>query len=268
MCARLHQVLDHIPAMEESAYDASLEPEPAGAAAAAAAATVNGSTGDAAADLAALLGLDMGADLGMAAMQPAGAAPAPTQAAGISALSDLLGGDLLGGMPPSAAPAAPAAFAAPPAAPMASADPLADLFGGGPVAAATPSAADALFGMALTAFQKGPITITFALTKEADPSTTSIVATFANAGGEEVGSFTLQAAVPKFMQVRERAHVQGGCPALVCGPARPQCVPAAGCGCREYRPRPPPPPHSAPLSPCSSSWTRPAAAACPPTAPA
>lgn len=186
----LLQVLEHIPPLEESAYDASLEPGESTAAAGGAAA----SSANAAADLAALLGLDAG--LGGGAPS-AGAAPAaaPSQAAAVSALSDLLAGDLLG----SGGSVAPPAAAAPAAA--AAADPLAGLFGA-PVAAA-PAAPAGPAPVTITAFQKGPLTVTFQLSKAGgDPAATDILASFSNSGDAPLEGFTLQAAVPKQMTLR------------------------------------------------------------------
>ena len=184
------QVLEHMPPLEESAYDASLEPSEASAAASAAAA----STASAAADLAALLGLDAG--LAATGAAPAAAPPA-SQTSAVNALSDLLAGDLLGGGGGVApAPAAPAPAAAAP--PAATADPVAGLFGG--PAAAAPAAAAV---QTITAFAKGPLTVTFRLEKQpGSPATTDILATYSNSGGAPLESFTLQAAVPKAMQLR------------------------------------------------------------------
>ncbi len=184
------QVLEHIPPLEESAYDASLEPGEGAAAAGGAAA----SSANAAADLAALLGLDAGLGGGAPA---AGAAPAaaPSQAAAVSALSDLLAGDLLGG----GGGAAPPAAAAPAAA--VAADPLAGLFGA-PVAAA-PAAPVGPAPVTTTAFQKGPLTVTFQLSKAGgDPAATDILASFSNSGDAPLEAFTLQAAVPKQMTLK------------------------------------------------------------------
>lgn len=193
------QVLEHIPPVEESAYDASLEPSEAASAAAAQAAT----SASAAADLAALLGLDAGLgglDAGPAPVAGVPAAPpgaASNQASAVSALSDLLAGDLLGGagLPAAAAPA-PTAAEAPAAA---AADPLAGLFGA-PAAAAP--AAPAPPGSSITAFQKGPLTVTFQLSKGASAADTLILASFSNSGAAPLEGFTLQAAVPKQMQLK------------------------------------------------------------------
>ncbi|KAL4431277.1 hypothetical protein ABPG75_006533 [Micractinium tetrahymenae] len=184
------QVLEHIPPVEESAYDASLEPSEAASAAAAQAA----SSASAAADLAALLGLDAGlggldaAPAPVAGVPAAPPAAAPSQAAAVNALSDLLAGDLLGGGGGGAAPAAAAAAA----------DPLAGLFG----APAAPPPVPPAAGPTITAFQKGPLTVTFRLAKGATPADTDILASLSNSGAAPLEAFTLQAAVPKQMQLK------------------------------------------------------------------
>lgn len=178
-------MLEHIPPLEETAYDAALEPaEPSAAAAPAG--------GSAAADLAALLGLDAGMG-GMGAAAPAPAAPGGASA--VAALSDLLAGDLLGGGGGGATPAAPPALAA------AALDPLAGLFGA--PAAAPAAAAAAPAALTITAFQRGPLTVSFRLEKAAgDPASTNILASYSNSGDVALEAFTLQAAVPKQMQLR------------------------------------------------------------------
>lgn len=202
------QVLEHIPPLEESAYDASLEPGEGAAAAGGAAA----SSGNAAADLAALLGLDAGLGGGAptAGAVPA-AAPATSQAAAVSALSDLLGGDLLGGGGGAAPPAAAA-----PAAAAAAADPLAGLFGG-PVAVA-PAAPAGPAPVTITAFQKGPLTVTFQLSKAGgNPAATDILASFSNSGDAPLEGFTLQAAVPKQMTLKLDPASAGALPSHSAG---------------------------------------------------
>jgi AP-1 complex subunit gamma-1 len=190
------QVLDHIPPLEETAYDASLEPaEPAAAGTAAAAA--NG--GSAAADLAALLGLDAG----MSSAQPVpgmatGPAAPASQADAVGALSDLLAGDLLGS---NGTAAQPVAAAAPAGAAAAAADPLADIFGA--PGTALPAASAATPAQTITAFAKGPLTIEFRLEKQpGSPALTDITASVSNSGAAALEGFTLQAAVPKAMQLR------------------------------------------------------------------
>ena len=173
-------MLDHIPPVEETAYDASLEPTEGSAAGAAAS-----SSASAAADLAALLGLDAGmAGMGAAPVAGAPAAPpAATQASAVSALADLLAGDLLGGSGGSAVPA-PAAQSA------AAADPLAGLFGA--PAAPAPAAPAAAAGPTLAAFQKGPLTVTFQLSRGPTPADTDILAVYSNSGGAPLEAFALQ----------------------------------------------------------------------------
>jgi AP-1 complex subunit gamma-1 len=154
------QVLEHIPPVEESAEDASLNASTDGSEATAAAIR----TTNPAADLAALLGLDL---VDAAAQAPSAAAMAPTAA---------------------------------------ELDPLEDLF------------AEQQAPITLTAFSKDGLTVSFAGTKPLeDPSQTDIIATFSNEGLETVTNFTLQAAVPKFMQVKLE-------------PASSSTLPAGGAG--------------------------------------
>ena len=113
-------MLEHIPPLEETAYDAALEPTEAAAGAG------PGSSASAAADLAALLGLDAG-------------------------------------MAGARAPA----------------------------------------GQTITAFQSGPLTVSFRLEKQpGSPADTDILASYSNSGSQPLEGFTLQAAVPKQMTLR------------------------------------------------------------------
>jgi AP-1 complex subunit gamma-1 len=150
-----------------------------------------------------------------AANKPAFGAAAPS---GVDALADLLaGGDLLGG--PAAAQPAPAPYSAAAAAaalaPAAAADPLADLFGP-PAPVAAPAAASQ--GATITAFAKGPLTVTFQLAKQpGSPSHTNIVARYSNSGGAALQAFTLQAAVPKAMQLRLEPATATAVPAYSSG---------------------------------------------------
>ena len=181
------QVLEHIPPLEETAYDASLEP---GEAAASSGwrrpAAVRQPTWRR------CWGWMRGWAAG--AQRPRRQQPSASQASAVSALSDLLGGDLLGSCGAAAQPAAAAA-------PVAAADPLAGLFGG-PMAALA-AAASVPAAQTITAFQKGPLTVTFRLSKDSgDPASTDILASYSNSGGEALEAFTLQAAVPKQMQLR------------------------------------------------------------------
>lgn len=84
-------------------------------------------------------------------------------------------------VPAAAAPSAPVGL-----------DVLGDMMG----ASAAPTTA-----VTMTPFGKDSITVVFALTKGA-PGTTTIHATYTNKGGAPVTGFTLQAAVPKFMQLK------------------------------------------------------------------
>eukprot|EP00873_Tetraselmis_striata_P041902 jgi/Tetstr1/462166/TSEL_007231.t1 len=126
-----------------------------------------------------------------------GAPAAPPAAAG-NPLDDLLGLDL--GTPAPAhtgAPAAPAGGLN-----------LDDLFGGGasapvPATAATAAAAPSLFP-SVTPFHKDDVQIVLSFSKPQpdSPGVTDIRATISNTGATPVGNFSLQAAVPKFMQLR------------------------------------------------------------------
>lgn len=86
---------------------------------------------------------------------------------------------------------------APPAAPAAvGLDMLGDMLG------APAPAAPATTAVTMTPFSKDGITVAFALTKGGAPGTTTVHATYTNKGGSPVTGFTLQAAVPKFMQLK------------------------------------------------------------------
>lgn len=192
MYAVCGQVMEHIPALEQSAYDASLEPAPANSASAAA-------PSSAAADLAELLALDVdgGAAAGTAA--PVAAAAAPMAA--VSALQDMLAGDLLGG-----GGAAPPATTAAPAVAAATHDPLADLFGGAGGGAAAAAAAP----ITITAYDKGGINIKFVLSKApADPAVTHITATYTNLSSQPVTNFVLQVGGSDSVLAREFAGTSG-----------------------------------------------------------
>lgn len=105
---------------------------------------------------------------------------------------DLLG-DLLGNGPGASPPAA-AAAASMPAPALGGMDLLGDVLGG--PANSPPSVAR------LTPFTKDGITVVFELTQGVQAGTTSIKAIYTNAGPSPVSGFTLQAAVPKFMQLK------------------------------------------------------------------
>ncbi|KAK9904228.1 hypothetical protein WJX75_007294 [Coccomyxa subellipsoidea] len=109
--------------------------------------------------------------------------PAPvasTSASGAQQQLDLFG---LGDTP------APAAAAA--------SDPLADFGFGAPAPAAAPAFPP------ITVFDKDGVRVGFAFTKTpGQPALTDITATFTNSGAAPVTGFSLQAAVPKFMQLK------------------------------------------------------------------
>ncbi len=97
-----------------------------------------------------------------------------------------------------------AAAAPPPAAPAAlpqtagGLDLLGDILGGVPSTATPPSTTTPT----ITPFSKDGITVVFALSHGAQPGATTIHATYTNTGTAPVSGFTLQAAVPKFMQLK------------------------------------------------------------------
>lgn len=163
------KVLEPMPALEEAAYDAALDAAeaPAGASGATDAAS-------AAADLAALLGLDVDAPLDGA---PAAAAPAlgsngVALGGDAAALQDLFGG-------------------AGASTPM---DALAGIVGTGPAAVAAHT---------VTAFSNDALTLSFAVTPvPGSPGTVDILATCSNNTAQPITNFVMQAAVPKFMQLR------------------------------------------------------------------
>jgi AP-1 complex subunit gamma-1 len=87
--------------------------------------------------------------------------------------------------------------------------------GGGPPAAAPAAAAAAAAPVTVTAFDKDGLRLTLAFSKPdpSNPSVTAAVATATNSGLDDVEGFSLQAAVPKYMQLRlepaSGATVQG-----------------------------------------------------------
>ncbi|KAK9814370.1 hypothetical protein WJX72_004689 [[Myrmecia] bisecta] len=195
------QLLEHMPPLDESTYSRNLgNPNVVDAAAAGPAQAQQAFANGAATktdDIADLLSMDV-----MAGPAAASAGPAPTTSA-VDMLNELLAGDLLdllGG------PAAPAPASMP------AQDPLGGLFGSQPTTSAP--AMDA-FGDLMgspapqpsfpitTVFEKDGITVTFAFTKPpGQPSVTDIEASYTNASAAPVTDFTLQAAVPKFMQLK------------------------------------------------------------------
>lgn len=240
------QLLERMPPLDAAAWAAKRE---GGDGRAAAAADLGGAAAAGGGDLMGDL-LDMGGDngavgggaapaggdaladlLGGVSMGPTGPGPmaAPTAAAAPAAPVDPLA-DLLGG----AAPPAAAPTAAPATAPAAPVDPLAALMGGA-APAPTPMGMDALGGLGggtgmaaaapaappppFTAFSEGGLTVTFACTKPdvANPALTQVTATYTSTQAVPLMNFSLQSAVPKFMQLKLE-------------PASAAFVPAAGQG--------------------------------------
>eukprot|EP00898_Chlorokybus_atmophyticus_P001919 jgi/Chlat1/2728/Chrsp182S02896 len=137
-----------------------------------------------------------------------GPVPAPNKAT-MDALLDLMG----------PAPTTIPAAAAPPAASAAAPNFLLDILASTPAAPAAATAvspiaglADLSFGSApatptafpsITAFQRGGLMVQFDFTKAAGAPQTSIIkATYSNSSPQPFSEFVLQAAVPKFMQLR------------------------------------------------------------------
>ncbi|DBA70499.1 TPA: hypothetical protein ACH3X2_011900 [Trebouxia sp. C0005] len=203
-------LLEHIPPLDESTYTRNLGNSQVIDGAAAAQVVANGDIADApasAGNLADLLSLDAPDD---SAGPPASASSAVTAlqdllsgdlssdvaaAGGKQAIADLLGGmgqmpasnptnlaDLLGGSAPSTSESTGGAFA--------------DLLSQ-PTPSSTPRFEP------ITAFEKDGIRVIFKLSKPAgQESVTDIEASYSNSSSEAITDFSLQAAVPKFMQLR------------------------------------------------------------------
>lgn len=148
------QVLEHVPALEEAAYDAALdvetEKESDGAVGAA----------NAAVDLAALLGLDVDGDVAapVSGVRSAATNDSGGSVGGLSALQDLLSD----------------------------------------TTSAVPSAVQHRF----VAYSNDVISIYFTLKKGLTEGSVDILAEYVNKSAESITGFTLQAAVPKFMQLK------------------------------------------------------------------
>lgn len=160
------QVLEPMPALEETAYDAALDAaEDDGAAA-------GDGTASAAVDLAALLGLDVGLQAEAAAGGGGGA--------GTSASSGLGNGQSGAG----------GGIAA-----------LQDLLGGGDVGISAPPAAQEPAAK-FTAFSNDVFEVIFSLRNAGVPGATDILAEFTNKTANPIAGFALQAAVPKVFQLK------------------------------------------------------------------
>jgi AP-1 complex subunit gamma-1 len=160
------QVMEHIPPVEDSGtYDASLGEED-GSSGGAAGVGMNGSA-NAAADLAALLGLDVGATTSTPV-----ADSATTSGGGADALHDLLGNG--GGL--MELDDEPAIWAAP---------------------------VEQSSVTTIRAYEKQDLAIDFSLSKAPDDALTTIIhATYTNTGPIPLKNFTFQAAVPKYMTIK------------------------------------------------------------------
>lgn len=203
-------LLEHIPPLDESTYTRNLGNSQVIDGAAAAQVVANGDIADAPAsvgNLADLLSLDAPDDSAGASASASSAVTAlqdllsgdlssdVAAAGGKQAIADLLGGmgqmpasnptnlaDLLGGSAPSTSDSTGGAFA--------------DLLSQ-PTASSTPQFEP------ITAFEKDGIRVVFKLSKPAgQESVTDIEASYSNSGHEAITDFSLQAAVPKFMQLR------------------------------------------------------------------
>jgi AP-1 complex subunit gamma-1 len=163
------QVLEHMPALEETAYDAALDVADDGAHDADGAAS-------AAVDLAALLGLDVGLHAAAENTTIASSqSDAGGAAGGLAALQDLLGTGGGGGDPFSASSLSPPQ--------------------GSQGSSVQPAAR-------LTAYTNDILEIVFSLTHGGTPGATDIVAEFRNKTAEPIAGFSLQAAVPKVFQLK------------------------------------------------------------------
>ncbi len=170
------QVLEHMPALEETAYDAALDAADDGSGAANGGSGADGAA-SAAVDLAALLGLDVGVPEAVSASTTspsAAGAGGGGAAGGLAALQDLLGtggGDLSSSL---------STTVPPPQIPQQSQAPAARL----------------------TAYSNDVVEIIFLLTHAGIPGSTDILAEFKNKTSEPIAGFSLQAAVPKVFQLK------------------------------------------------------------------
>lgn len=169
------QVLEHMPALEETAYDAALDVIEDGS---------NGADGadgaaSAAVDLAALLGLDVGLQAAAAAQNTtAGTSQSDaggTGKDGLAALQDLLG---TGGG--AADPFSASSLPPPQTSQGSSSQPAARL----------------------TAYSNDILEVVFSLAHAGTPGATDIVAEYRNKTTEPIAGFSLQAAVPKVFQLK------------------------------------------------------------------
>ncbi|KAK9838207.1 hypothetical protein WJX84_012119, partial [Apatococcus fuscideae] len=176
------QLLEHMPALDEATYSRNLGSAlPTDTAAAAPQVTAEG-------------------DL-ISTSEPTANGPTSAPVSQTSdAVADLLSMDLGGGN-----------LSAPPAPTSSGMDAL-DLLGEAPAPAQTGGLEDLLGGAStpaefqhppLTAFEKDGLQVVFTFKPQlSQPGLTDITATYTNAGSEPVSDFSLQAAVPKFMQLR------------------------------------------------------------------
>lgn len=169
------QVLEHMPALEETAYDAALDVVDDGSNG------VHGADGaaSAAADLAALLGLDVGlhaAAESTTLSPPPAAGGAAGTAGGLAALQDLFGTAGGGGGDPFSTSSIP-----PPQSSQGSSTQPAAL---------------------LTAYCNDDLEVLFSVTHAGIPGATDILAEFKNKTTQPIAGFSLQAAVPKVFQLK------------------------------------------------------------------
>eukprot|EP00878_Enallax_costatus_P018020 GHUV01018946.1.p1 GENE.GHUV01018946.1~~GHUV01018946.1.p1 ORF type:complete len:448 (+),score=223.83 GHUV01018946.1:2050-3393(+) len=129
----------------------------------------------------------------------------PSPAAAPAAAGDILG--MLGDVGPAPAPAAQAV------------DPLANLLGSSPPKAAAAVARPATPAAAtLSVLDQDGLSVRFACSKTpGQPGSTDILATYSNSGLDTISDFNLQAAVPKYMQLRLEPASGTALPALGAG---------------------------------------------------
>ena len=186
------QVLEAMPALEETAYDATLDAIEddsmiSTAADAATSSNGDGAAASAAVDLAALLGLDMmgdggggggGGDMMMdTTVTNSSASLSGGGAAGLAALQDLLGGGGGDG----------------------GGD---DIFGMSTLSPPPPPPSSQEPAVAITAHSNDALDVKFTLTHGGAPGATDIIAEYQNKTAEPIADFTLQAAVPKVFQLK------------------------------------------------------------------
>lgn len=186
------QVLEPMPALEETAYDAALDAVEGGGGGGAVNGGGRGGGGaqdgaaSAAVDLAALLGLDVTAAPGDGGGSAGGAVP--SAGSGMDALQELFGGGE--GM---------ASVGAPPS--TATASSLDSLFGP-PSTTLSPQRQQEEEAVRITAYSNQTVEVIFSVKSAGASGATDILAEFRNKTPHPITGFTLQAAVPKVFQLK------------------------------------------------------------------